>query len=257
MPDEGIDVGVEERRVVGVRRHDRVARGVRDDLAELLAHAHLRVAVLQPHQQPHVERVGELAPFGDVALVHQVLVRVAQRPRRIVERVGAVEVGEKLRVDLLLGVELGFEDVVAPLESLAEGDVAVDVRPVRDEQRPHRQGDGLRVGVPVLHGLFDHVVGVGRPAGEVVPRAAVVAVADHVAVDVLGVHLHGVLDQLVVEQPRAVDHAVGAREENVLQQVQRVYVAHLHLVLVGVVLVEIRGAGDREKARRADRQRVS
>ena len=75
--------------------------------------------------------------------------------------------------------------------------------------------------------------------------------------DVLGVHLHGVLDQLVVEQPRAVDHAVGSREENVLQQVQRVYVAHLHLVLVGVVLVEIRGAGDREKARRADRQRVS
>ena len=217
VPDEGVDVGVEQRRVVGVRRHDGVERRVRDDLAELFAHARLRVAVLQPHQQPHVERVGELAPLGDVAGVHQVLVRVAQRPRGVVERIGPFEVGEKLGVDLLLGVEFGFEDVVASLKSLAEGDVAVDVRPVRDEQRAHRQGDGLRIDVFVLHGLLDHVVGVGRPAGEVVPCAAVVAVADHVAVDVLGVHLHGVLDQLVVEQPCAVDHAVGSREEDVFQ----------------------------------------
>lgn len=110
------------------------------------------------HQQADVQRVAELAPLGDLAVVHVILLHVEIRALFGQQGVGLFEFFEHVAVNLLLAVvsrvELALGVALAGLEI---GRVAEHVGDVRERQHFEDIGDGQPRLVIVLLGLHAHV----------------------------------------------------------------------------------------------------
>ena len=245
--DERLHLVVTHLGIVLIAREDGVFVGVVEHLGDLRGHAHCGVAIAQAHQQSQVERIVELAPLREVALVKQVARRAGQRHRIVVERIGSFQIGEQRPVDLLLRVENGLLDILRrTFEGLRTGHVAEQVGDVLQKERTQRQGDRLVIGVLLADGQLAHVVGVGRLLVEVAPRRGANRVFNHIAmVGVVARPGDGVLDQLAVELPRTVEEHLGPRVEQFLNHARRRDLPQVHLIGIGVVFVEVGRAGAR------------
>ena len=232
--DERTRAAVFQRGVVVVALEYGVLRGVLEYGLDAFRRIHVP-AVAHAHQQAQIERVGELPPFGHVAVVEQVALGVYGRGLRV-KRVGPFEVHQQRVVDDFLIVEFRLHDVfVDAFERLLEGHVAEQVGHVRNGQ-----GYGLRVGILLLLRELIHLYGIDGPASAEVPRALEFAVGEHEAVQLIQrAGLHRILHELVVVAPRAVFHASGALENQVFEHLGGVGLADLRPVGVLVVIVEI------------------
>ena len=171
--------------------------------------------------QAQPQGVGELAPLGHVAAVHDVAAREADGPGIDIDLLtGLCQIGEQRRVDCLLRVVFRRQER-APLECLRIRNVAHGVCHDAEDVRLHDPPDGLPVGHARGYALVDHPLKVLEATVVKVPPA-IHARPDDVLVLVAVLDLRIVLHpqsapadvQVVIGTIDPVDHGLDRVRQN-------------------------------------------
>lgn len=250
--------GVVERRVLrvdilvelhvgGVRTalENGIDRRIGEDFVELRHGAETlagRIALIlqrDAHQQADVKRVAELAPLGDLSVIHVIFQHVEIRPLFGQQGVGLLEFFEHVAVNLLLAVvgriELAFG---IPLTGLEVGRIAERIGDVRERQHFEDAGNGQ----PVLSLSFSactRMVSAFRPSGRCSAEVVDDRVVEAVVVDALGrgLRLHGVLHELRIDVERTFQQRIFETERDRLHVTRGI--GGSQRILLYVHLVEI------------------